>query len=86
MTRRELEDRYLPDADGLITIGDFKGQRLYVPHVWREAKEDGLVPDDGEHRVTLLVSRGDREMFPELKSRRYIVLATRNGSFVREEV
>lgn len=85
MDRKEILSQYNVNESGrIVSPGKFEGEMLYVPFYWSVFMDGGADRDDG----TVLgfdITTEDRQMFPELGTRRRTVkLIQRDDGFVVE--
>jgi hypothetical protein len=84
MTRKEIEENYEVDKDGVIqSLGKFEAEMVYVPYYW-EAYLNGMQDRDDGKVLGFDVTAEDKEMFPELKGRRTVKLVQGDNGFVCE--
>ena len=70
MTRKEILKQYSINEDGVIlSPGKFEGEMLYMPHFW-EAYLNGESNTLQDGSLSIPIESGEREMFPELGSKR----------------
>ena len=84
MKRKEIEQRYSIDANGIIrSPGKFEGEMLYVPYFW-DAFLNGFADRDNGNVLGFDVTSEDKVEFPELIARRTVKLYERSDGFVCE--
>lgn len=80
MTRKDIEQAYDIDENGIITSpGKFEAEPVYVPYFWEFIKEGEELGDDG---LQLEISNEDIAEFPELTGYKYIILWESDAGFV----
>lgn len=90
MTREELEQAFGPTRAGVIVApGKFEGEPIYVPYFWDlvlDGNSNDTIDDDGNLYSEILISREDRERFPEIPEGSKIVLWEDSNGFVHHSV
>jgi hypothetical protein len=86
MTREEILAQYNVDKHGIIrSPGQFEGEAVYVPYFWN-AYLEGCADRDNGRTLGFDITPEDRQMFPELGTkRRTVKLYQRDDGFVCEE-
>lgn len=83
MTREEILKAYKVRKGTIRSLGQFEGERIYVPYFW-SAFLDGVADFDDGQVVGFYVTPEDKAEFPELKRRKTVKLAQTDQGFIIE--
>jgi len=82
-TRQQIERMYTVSDGRIESPGKFEGEMLYVPFYW-DLFLEGMADFEDGGACRFVVSKEDRQMFPELGNRKRVTLMLRGDGFVME--
>lgn len=83
-TRAKVESVFEVKNGIIVTPGKFQGEAVYVPYFWEKALEGWADDEPEEGTYRFLVFPEDVKEFPELGSKRAILIREREDGFVYE--